>query len=1144
MTSSDEVPLIDMVAEEYLERVRRGEAPSVDDYVARHPQLEDEIRDLLPTLRFLEDFKPSSDDKARPAEAATESEPSRAPLEQIGDYRILKEIGRGGMGVVYEAEQLSLGRHVALKVLPRRAAQDDVASERFQREARATAQLQHPNIVPIIDIGNDGESSYYAMQFVRGRSLAEIQDEVRRLRAESSVAVPHRSTWSDDEGDRIDTSSIGGRQYWRSVARIGVQVSRALAYAHDRDVIHRDIKPSNLLLDDEGTVWVTDFGLAKTVDDGLTMTGDVVGTLRFMSPERFKGQCDARADVFSLGATLYELLVLEPAFQSPDRLHLIERITKEEPRSLRSVDPSVPADLETIVLKALEKDPRRRYQTAAAVGQDLTRFLAHQPIRARRTSALGRALRWSARNRALAITATCLVAILVAVVVGSIAIAVQMRRLADTATEARDVTQRQLYRSLLQGAVDAVHDGRLNHARQVLDETPTQLRGWEWRHVRSRLDRSVGSPIAPSTRLTQLDYSRDGTLALLRLLHIDNRLSFRVVRTSDWSTVMTTPPETGTSTASLAPDGSTLITTGAETQVWRVGDGEVVRRDGGAGKYWVAIDGDRYLRAESSVLEMRSIASGEVMGKVSGPPWCAAVSPDLGRVVVGFDSSIGWFDGDRLAASQEPIELPGCGALTGCSFSKDGRMVAFTSGGGVVYLLEFRAGKLHKKHELTGYLGYPTHTVFSNDGGFVAVGTTIGRVYAWDTETGNRTHEFSGHRTNVEWLAAEPQTGVLISCDKDGGHRGWSFEPGSFEELRGHQSYVYPVAFSQDATQLVSGGWDGYQNKPGSLRFWDVRSGDHVTARMGPGEFVFSLACLSDNRVVCAVQQRSLVPGAVVYDSLTGDKLLSFERHGADNVAAVVAHPDGLRVLTVGSYQRAILWHVDDGRVEHEWNTVADGSGGYAAAFTPDGTRLALTSDRQSIRILDVATGDELGRWIAHDSYVRDLAFTPDGKALVSCSDDGTVCVWQLDGTLRRRMTGHGIDVMCVAVSPDGKRIASGGRDGALLLWDAQHLDLVARLSGHRDYIYEVVWSPDGQRLVTTSGDGTVRMWSEHTLAQQVHERAARGSLVARLLPLVRAELDRGLTAVDVMRTWSESGEYTTRELAVVRQLLMAESQR
>jgi serine/threonine protein kinase/WD40 repeat protein len=424
--SSDRNP-VDLLAEDFAARLRRGERPSVEEYAARHPELADDIRTLFPALLAMEQLKPMPQDLTGPYAGSGQAGP-----ERLGDYRVLREVGRGGMGIVYEAEQLSLGRRVALKVMPNQALADPRRLERFRREARAAAKLHHTNIVPVFGTGEAEGVHYFAMQFITGQPLNQIVHELRRLRSPAaaipapapdvsaaaqslltgSIARPpdtagaspaaHQSTALVRDGSGISASS-SGRGYWRAVARLGAQAAHGLAYAHAHGILHRDIKPSNLLLDPQGTLWITDFGLAKLADDdNLTESGNVVGTLRYMAPERFEGHCDARSDLYALGLTLYELLTFRSAFDESSREKLIAQVTHGEPLRPGLVNREIPRDLETIVVKALARDPEHRYQSAAELAEDLERFADDQPILARRASSLERLVRWSRRNPVVA----------------------------------------------------------------------------------------------------------------------------------------------------------------------------------------------------------------------------------------------------------------------------------------------------------------------------------------------------------------------------------------------------------------------------------------------------------------------------------------------------------------------------------------------------------------------------------------------------------------------------------------------------------------------------------------------------------------------------------------------------------------------
>lgn len=455
-TDPDRHP-VDVLAEEFAERCRRGDHPSVSDYVRRHPQMADKLREVLPPIALMEKLK-------RRNTSGNSAAISPLKLQRLGDFKIVREIGRGGMGIVYEAWQESLERHVALKVLSRASRLDPQRLQRFEREARAAAGLHHTNIVPVFGVGESDGLHYFAMQFIQGRSLAQILTELAggphpgdptlsRGGAKSSSA----GFASEDSGQAApaaDSSPPRGRRYWRWVANVGRQVAGALEHAHRQGVLHRDIKPANLLLDQRGTVWVTDFGLAKLAElNEVTRTGDVIGTLQYMAPEGLRSQADARSDVYGLGLTLYEFLTLRPAFFEETPAGLMQRIAEGGLTPPRRVNPSVPRDLETIILKATARDAAARYATAGELAEDLENFLHDRPLSARRASSAERLWRWCRRNRAVSsLAAVAAVCALGAIVVGWVAYGVTRKALiaeamrlsqANTARQQADAARQQ-----------------------------------------------------------------------------------------------------------------------------------------------------------------------------------------------------------------------------------------------------------------------------------------------------------------------------------------------------------------------------------------------------------------------------------------------------------------------------------------------------------------------------------------------------------------------------------------------------------------------------------------------------------------------------------------------------------------------------
>ena len=477
--------LVSQIADEFAEQLRQGQQPEIDEYTRQHPQL---ARILEQVLRSVEVMCSLT---AEPSLTGELEGPESQSRGQLGDFRIVGEIGRGGMGVVYEAEQISLGRRVALKVLPFAALVDPRQLQRFQNEARAAASLDHPNIVHVYSVGCERAVHFYAMQYIEGQTLARVIAELRQLQ-EPKKSGPDKTAVSeltrllltgegsqanDAEEDRASTlvplgrgqgqgvadddpaaelptptddkeaaddegaadaeqlpdvkgvpgvkrseppetdtqrqpqaavsteGSIRTTAFFRSVARLGIQAAEALEHAHQMGIVHRDVKPSNLMVDTAGHLWVTDFGLAMTQTGAdLTMTGDVLGTLRYMSPEQAEGNrriLDHHTDIYSLGVTLYELLTLQTPFDSDDRHKLIHEIIDGEVRPPRGLSPAIPRDLETIVQKAMATEPQGRYVAAQDVADDLRRFLEEKPIQARRPTLATRATKWARRHRTL-----------------------------------------------------------------------------------------------------------------------------------------------------------------------------------------------------------------------------------------------------------------------------------------------------------------------------------------------------------------------------------------------------------------------------------------------------------------------------------------------------------------------------------------------------------------------------------------------------------------------------------------------------------------------------------------------------------------------------------------------------------------------
>jgi serine/threonine protein kinase len=579
---SDDAMLARVVAE-IGELMAQGAAIDQDVYLKRYPEFADRLGSLWPVLRATAERDDSDQPGSRTGELvrADHCEPCEESSRTLGDFRLIREIGRGRMGIVYEAQQISLRRRVALEVLTAAGCIDDRRLQRFQIEARAAAALHHPNIVPVFTVATERRVPFYAMQFIEGVSLAAVIGEMRRfdgleqtgpatacaltrsLLAGQFAPITTQGSHSDvvDAEPKITLSYPAGgtpilarpgarnRGFVRTVAALGVQAASTLEHAHQRGILHRDIKPSNLLRDEAGDLWVTDFGLARVRGETtLTQTGDMLGTLRYMSPESAAGRgkrsfLDGRTDIYSLGVTLYELLTLCPAFSGDDRVEVLRKIAQDEPTPPRKLDATIPIDLETIVLKAMAKAPPDRYVTADDLAADLGRFLDNRPILARRPSMAHIAAKWIRRHRGLVATAAgaaALIAVALAFAGWRYTVLLRAHNAALEASVAKakrdlEVASRQRladrhhFTSILHRAEQAVESREFENAQDLLDSIAHsswtgQVRDFPWHYVRRlarrelvRLPPGKAQPIAmtlaPDARsLPTINHDRRATL--------------------------------------------------------------------------------------------------------------------------------------------------------------------------------------------------------------------------------------------------------------------------------------------------------------------------------------------------------------------------------------------------------------------------------------------------------------------------------------------------------------------------------------------------------------------------------------------------------------------------------------------------------
>jgi serine/threonine protein kinase/WD40 repeat protein len=1076
---SSESDCFDEVAESFVQRLRLGERPALSEYTAKYPDLAERIHRLFPALVVMEKLGSIAGNSAgggAPRSAGVCD--GKIPC-QLGEYRVLREVGRGGMGIVYEAVQESLGRHVALKVLPFHELLTPTHLERFRREARAAARLHHTNIVPVFGVGEHEGVHYYAMQFILGQGLDEVLREVRRLRHGTSA----RDTRSDRtlpniaesvagalisgqlSGSRLTESlghptppaeknatdaSTSGRsivaatsdadattsmsahlssgtqaRYFRGVAQIGLQVAGALEYAHEQGVLHRDIKPSNLLLDTAGRVWVTDFGLAKAEDNvELTSPGDIIGTVTYMAPERFQGDADSRSDVYGLGVTLYEMLTLRQAFEDKHRGRLIDRVTHDDPQRPSKIDPHIPRDLETIVLKAIAKEPARRYQTAAEMAEDLARFLGDRPIRSRRTAWWERGWRFCRRNPLVAGLAAVSGSLLFAVALISSVLAIRLDREATRARRAERHANERLFKSAHAQAQASRFSGRPGRRFASLDALKEAAR--------------VLPTLEGIDRDQQILDLRNEAIACLALA--DLRVAQEWEGYPAGSTCIAFDRSLGRYARGDASGAISIYNTGSAREILRLPGAGAAAGDikfSPDGRFLAA----SYESAEARVWDLGSRKSALHVRKVATS--CFDWSADGSRLAVGFrDGSIECY---KSPFTQPERRLKGISAFI-LALQPDGTKTAVSNPN--VHRVEIRNTLTGEKQGAFDHPDVVDALCFGPDGRYLATACRDSCIYLWDMDSYQ--------------LAAR---------------------------LKGHQLGAAALAFSHHGDLLASRSWDA------TLCLWSTMSPSLLLTLPGTA---LNPSFNPDDSLLAGIVHGATIRLLEVapereYRQLT---ILNVGAKPASGVALGGAgngiwdadfSPDD-RLLVSASADGVRLWDLVQGReiaklTEGQHETARFRPGGLQLATWGDTNlhlwpiRAVVKSDRQERRAPELIIGPPQSLYEAvKQTTNRRAAWSGDGR-LLAISNPGVSQLLVIDVDrrtillrLEAQPTTGGMDL-----SRDGKWVAAGTsrRGWPAYVWNVRTGELAATLPAEET---KVVFSADSHWLVTAT-PAEYRFW-------------------------------------------------------------------
>ena len=1056
--------------DELTVRLHGGAAADVEEFLAAHPEHAARLRDILPALEVLADLGNSRGSVASASAGAGLDGLASADLldetgSVLGDFRIVREIGRGGMGIVYEAEQLSLRRRVALKVLPFAAVLDPRHLQRFKNEALAAASLRHANIVPVYAVGCERGVHYYAMQYIRGQTLAEAIAILRRS-AGSAVQQPEstNAVRATDTALIVGLSTAGcadARSEFRAVAAVGVQLAEALEHAHAAGVIHRDIKPSNILLDDSGVPWITDFGLAQLQHQAsLTATGLLLGTARYMSPEQASGESsdvDRRTDIYSLGATLYELLTLQPAFHGSDAAGVIMQVIRNEPPRPSRVRRGVPPELETIILTAMARESSARYATAAELADDLRRFLDHRPIHARRASWVNRTRKWCRRNRVLVNSAAVMLLLTtVGLVISALLVRHEreLRNQREVAAKASEESLRQhRYAVSMNLAAQAWNFARIDEALEYLkrcvpERGQTDLRGFEWRYL----------------------WKLCHTMPPVFARHAGEAYALR-----------------------FSPDGTLLATGGQDgARVWQFPSGEQVAwlRDHGSDINAISFSDDgRVMATSGDDLATRFWDTSdwsliETMSKPGHAILCM-FAPAGGRLAIGEQpitptherprSRIRVVDwSTRLEAAAWDFE----NSLWDTAWSSEGRMFA-VSGEELV-----RVQDLHSDRQCLFERAGGRTVCFVPNQRFVAAGDGTGRILFHSVEPGAQTPSSieSAHLAGIEGVDCTSDGGILATAGRDQMAKIWTFDSRDPRGRRAvasirHDSSLWSLRMVPDDQQIATVGRDG------TIRTWKLDE-RQAYRRLGPDDHgTRLLAFTADSHSI-------LIAGRIlrIVDAETGQEsrrtdLLDFpfsQFHLSPSKRLLLGYCEGVNAVTVWDAQTLVqLWSSSGAPLPHSGAGQTLWSAGWwpvddilLAHLWPPGIHATPMG-------LDPRTGEPVAVPRLAQEAVEYSVLSSDSRWLAYGTFAGGLVV--IERQTGRKMLDH-LPCVALAASPDSRWLATASRDGMLRIWNTSDWTEHAVIGGlPHDRDQPLAFSPDSRTLAYASARGRLRLFNVAT---------------------------------------------------------------